>query len=205
MEVPQYWQFLTDIKRVRMRSLPKYQWCFSSPNIRKKNAVFWSNSSCKLQPCSVWRLVSSYRLCRQTILLFVKILTNYTKIWDSRLRNPSFAWLQDLECLACCHFLSRKPSMVPALTCQEAELCTVPAIPTVKMEYGFDCVTFINGFKINCNNIYHNVDIIYPGTDNLLSKSWSTESQYLPLPASQIRMKVRKVLRDSTPKWDRPT
>lgn len=146
-----------------------------------------------------------YRLCRQTILLCVKILTNYTKIWDSRFRNPSFAWLQDWECLALCHLLSRKPSMLPALTCQEAELCTVPAIPKVKMEYGFDCVTFINGFKINCNNIYHNVDIIYPGTDNLLPKSWSTESQYLPLPASQIRMKMRKVLRDPTPKWDRPT
>lgn len=108
-----------------------------------------------------------YRLFRKKYFFVLKILTYCTTLWGSRLWNLTFAWLQDLQYIAICHFLGRNPSPVPTLTCQEAELCTAPAIPKVRGEFVSKYVGFINYLKIKCSNIYYNAYIIYPGTDLL--------------------------------------
>lgn len=64
-----------------------------------------------------------YRPFRQKYFFVLKVLTYCTMLWGSRLRNPTFAWLQDLQYIAICHFLSRNPSTIPTLTCHKAVHC----------------------------------------------------------------------------------
>lgn len=116
--------------------------------------------------------------------LFVfKILTYCTMLWDSKLRNLTFAWLQDVQYLAICYFLRRNPSMVPTLTCQEPELCTAPAISKAIGKFDSQCAVFINDLEMKCsNNTYQYADIIYPGTELLpcLKVHWKS----LPPPST---------------------
>lgn len=156
-EDPWYWQFRTGVKRVWIITFVFETLYFSQykqKSLQAFEVTLAANSS--TVPSEGWY----YRLFRQKYFFVLKILPYCTMLWGSRIRNPTFAWLQDLQYIAICHFLSRNPSTAPTLTCQEAELCTAPTIPKVRGEFVSEYVGFINYFKIKCSNIMLTLSIL---------------------------------------------